>query len=133
MVPLRARQVAMAKASSAGLRRGVAKAGARRRKSAEPAADVAADPAVESPAALVAAVGAAGLTPLDYMLRVLRDESASPAARMNAAKCAAPYIHARLASTEFKAPGLDKIGDAMAGLLKRAQESGGGVAGLVRS
>lgn len=107
------------------------KARARKRKAAV-AAGAGVD-AVPVPAPDGAAgAGAPPLTPLDYLLMVLRDETASATARMNAAKCAAPYVHARLASTEFKAPGLDKIGDAMAGLLKRAQESGGGVAGLVK-
>lgn len=41
-----------------------------------------------------------GLMPLDYMLEVLRDEAMEPAARMDAAKAAAPYVHAKLASVE---------------------------------
>ena len=36
------------------------------------------------------------LTPLDYMFGVLRNEEASHALRMDAAKSAAPYCHARL-------------------------------------
>lgn len=43
---------------------------------------------------------AAGLTPLDYMLRVLRDEREADARRMWAAEKAAPYVHAKLASVE---------------------------------
>jgi len=43
----------------------------------------------------------AGLTPLDYMLSVLRDEGADPKDRMWAAEKAAPYVHPRLASTEL--------------------------------
>ena len=39
-----------------------------------------------------------GITPLDYMLQVMRDESAEPAKRLDAAKAAAPYVHPRLAS-----------------------------------
>ena len=42
----------------------------------------------------------AGLTPLDYMLGILRDEDAKTAARMHAAVHAAPYIHPRLAAIE---------------------------------
>ena len=34
------------------------------------------------------------------MLAVLRDEGAEPQVRMEAAKCAAPYVHPRLASIE---------------------------------
>lgn len=41
-----------------------------------------------------------GITPLDYMLEVLRDETAEASARMDAAKAAAPYVHAKLASVE---------------------------------
>jgi hypothetical protein len=48
---------------------------------------------------------AEGLTPLDYMLSVLRDEDMEPAARMDAAKAAAPYVHAKLASVEHKGDG----------------------------
>ncbi len=39
-----------------------------------------------------------GITPLDYMLQVMRDESVEPAKRLDAAKAAAPYVHPRLAS-----------------------------------
>lgn len=43
-----------------------------------------------------------GLTPLEYMLNVLRDPSA-PADRKDwAAEKAAPYLHARLSSIESK-------------------------------
>ena len=45
-----------------------------------------------------------GLTPLDYMLTVLRSEDAEPAARMDAAKAAAPYVHPRLSAIENRAP-----------------------------
>lgn len=37
-----------------------------------------------------------GLTPLEYMLGVMRDESGTPAMRLDAAKSAAPYVHPRL-------------------------------------
>jgi hypothetical protein len=42
----------------------------------------------------------AGMTPLDFMLKVLRDEGAEFKDRCWAAEKAAPYIHARLASVE---------------------------------
>ena len=80
----------------------------------------------------MAALEAGGLMPLDYMLQVLRDEAATPAQRMDAAKYAAPYVHARLGSTELKAPQLDEVTDALAALIERAQGEGGGVGGLVR-
>lgn len=47
-----------------------------------------------------AEIAASGLTPLDYMLSVLRDDSAPVARRDEMAKAAAPYCHNRLASIE---------------------------------
>jgi hypothetical protein len=41
-----------------------------------------------------------GLTPLEYMLILLRDERQDPDKRFEAAKAAAPYVHARLAAVE---------------------------------
>jgi hypothetical protein len=52
--------------------------------------------------AIEAKIAASGLTPLDYMLDVLRNEANDPATRMDAAKAAAPYVHAKLASVEHK-------------------------------
>lgn len=43
---------------------------------------------------------AEGLTPLEYMLDVLRNDQADPKDRMWAAEKAAPYIHPKLASVE---------------------------------
>jgi hypothetical protein len=43
------------------------------------------------------------MTPLDYMISVMRDESASRAERMEAAGKAAPYVHPRLAAVELTA------------------------------
>ncbi|WP_340118018.1 hypothetical protein [Pelagibius sp. 7325] len=40
------------------------------------------------------------LSPLDYMLQVLRDPEASPAERKWAAEKAAPFIHPRLQTVE---------------------------------
>lgn len=42
-----------------------------------------------------------GTTPLEYMLRVLRDTAVDTGRRDWAAAAAAPYVHARLASTEL--------------------------------
>jgi hypothetical protein len=47
------------------------------------------------------AIAASGLTPLDYMIAVMRDEKREPALRLDAAKSPAPYIHSRLASQEL--------------------------------
>jgi hypothetical protein len=45
-----------------------------------------------------------GITPLDYLLSIMRDESEDKRERLDAAKAAAPYCHARLASTELSGP-----------------------------
>lgn len=47
------------------------------------------------------AVALADLTPLEFMLKVLRDESRDDAERMQAAIQAAPYVHPRLAATQM--------------------------------
>ena len=49
---------------------------------------------------VVAKIEASGLTPLDYMLKVMRDENEVLDVRLDAAKAAAPYVHPRLASIE---------------------------------
>lgn len=53
----------------------------------------------------VAAIEASGLTPLDYMLSILRDDNLAMPDRFEAAKAAAPYVHAKLASVESKISG----------------------------
>ena len=45
------------------------------------------------------------LTPLDYMLAELRNESNSKAMRLDIAVKAAPYCHARLQHTDLNASG----------------------------
>jgi len=54
---------------------------------------------------LVAKVEESGITPLDYMLNLLHDETAEAKDRMWAAEKAAPYVHAKLASVEHKGDG----------------------------
>jgi hypothetical protein len=49
-------------------------------------------------AAREAEIRSSGLTPLDYMLQVMRDEEAPTELRLDAAARAAPYVHPRLAS-----------------------------------
>ena len=49
----------------------------------------------------VKAIEESGLTPLEYMLRVLRDERQDPAVRLDAANKAAPYVHAKLSSIDI--------------------------------
>ena len=46
-----------------------------------------------------------GISPLEYMLSVLRDPKASQDRRDAAAKAAAPYLHPRLQYTELDASG----------------------------
>lgn len=41
-----------------------------------------------------------GITPLDYLLSVMRDDQKMPDVRLDAAKAAAPYVHPRLAAIE---------------------------------
>lgn len=41
-----------------------------------------------------------GIMPLEFMLNILRDETVPRDERMDAAKAAAPYVHAKLASVE---------------------------------
>lgn len=47
-----------------------------------------------------AAVAASGLSPLDFMLHLMRDEGQPLPLRADAAKNAAPYVHPRLAAVE---------------------------------
>ena len=50
----------------------------------------------------MAALAAGGITPLEYMLSVVRDPAVEYRRRDQMAQAAAPYLHARLASTEIK-------------------------------
>lgn len=52
-------------------------------------------------AAKAAEIAASGLTPLEFMLQVLRDPEQPYALRMDASKGAAPYVHPRLANIEL--------------------------------
>jgi hypothetical protein len=42
--------------------------------------------------------------PLDYLLKIMRDKDQDARSRLDAAKAAAPYCHARLSSTELSGP-----------------------------
>lgn len=50
------------------------------------------------------ALALSGLTPIDYMLSVMRDEKAPRDVRMDAARSVAPYVHPKLAAIEHKGP-----------------------------
>jgi hypothetical protein len=67
-----------------------------------------------------AAVVAAGVTPLEYMLKVLRDRNAEWSRRDEMAKAAAPYLHPRLAAIEHGNKNELGIADRLAAALKRA-------------
>ena len=47
-----------------------------------------------------AEVAASGITPLEYMLSVMRDDEADPNRRDDMAKASAPYVHPKLAAVE---------------------------------
>jgi hypothetical protein len=49
-------------------------------------------------------VAATGITPLDYMLSVMRDVKAEASRRDDMAKAAAPYVHPRLATNTHQGP-----------------------------
>ena len=51
---------------------------------------------------LIKAVEEEGITPLDYMLSILRDETKTESVRLQAAKDAAPYVHQRLQAIEME-------------------------------
>lgn len=51
------------------------------------------------------AVASTGMTPLEYLTSIYRDVGADEAKRLDAAKAAAPYVHARLTSVEAKIEG----------------------------
>jgi hypothetical protein len=51
-------------------------------------------------AAKAAEIAATGETPLDYMMRVMRDKSANHDRRDKMAAAAAPYVHPKLANIE---------------------------------
>ena len=54
-----------------------------------------------------AEIAGSGLTPLDYMLQVMRDEENNLATRLDAAVKAAPYVHPKLATIESRHSGLN--------------------------
>lgn len=57
-----------------------------------------------------------GITPLEFMLEVMRDTKADRAERLDMAKAAAPYIHPRLAAVEHSGDMTLRHEDALADL-----------------
>ena len=53
--------------------------------------------------AMLEEIASTGETPLQYMLRVMRDSEATPSRRDAMAAAAAPYIHPRLAQLDMAA------------------------------
>lgn len=64
-------------------------------------------------------IARSGLTPLEYMLKVMRNSKADNSRRDDMAKAAAPYVHPKLSTTQHTGPGggpiqtvdLTKLGD----------------------
>lgn len=56
---------------------------------------------------------AGGEMPLDFLLRIMRDDKADEAKRIDCAKAAAPYVHAKLANIEANVTGELAIGQAV--------------------
>jgi len=59
-----------------------------------------------------------GITPLEYMLDVLRNPDSEQGRRDDMSKAAAPYMHPKLSSTEVKIP--EKIVAEIRGTLRKA-------------
>ncbi len=82
----------------------------------------------------IKAVAKTGITPLDYLLKVMRDGRNEQAERVDAARIAAPYVHAKLTAIDHSSadgsmspqPTIDpaKLGDdTMADILNAAKPS----------
>jgi hypothetical protein len=48
-----------------------------------------------------------GISPLDYLLSVMRDDDNDGHTRLDAAKAAAPYVHAKLSAVDTTVKGPD--------------------------
>lgn len=78
-----------------------------------------------------------GITPLEYMLKVMRNPRADTERRDGMAKAAAPFVHAKLASMEHRGAvgsyDLSKVDendlDRLEAILRAASVTGGGPGG----
>jgi hypothetical protein len=68
---------------------------------------------------ILARATAEGLSPLEFMLEVLRDETKPFNDRFEAAKAAAPYTHPKLASVEHKGDANNPLGIAIMSAVPR--------------
>lgn len=59
----------------------------------------------------IAKAEAGGEMPLDFLLRIMRDAASEEAKRIDCAKAAAPYLHAKLANIEANVTGAIAIGE----------------------
>ncbi len=78
-----------------------------------------------------AEAAASKVSPLDFMLMLMRDEAKPAALRLSAARAAAPYVHGRYAGEEPEG-GESRLRESLKVLVDQAQERGGGVTALVR-
>ena len=75
-------------------------------------------------AAKQAEIAASGLTPLDYMLGILRDEEMTTESRFEAAKAAAPYVHPKLSTVAVDGELKHTADDTLAKLLQEIALNG---------
>lgn len=61
----------------------------------------------------IAKAEAGGEMPLDFLLRMMRDDAADETKRIDCAKAAAPYVHARLANIDANVTGALTIANAV--------------------
>lgn len=78
-----------------------------------------------------AEVAQSGLTPLAYMLKVMRDTKVDKARRDEMAKASAPYVHPRLNAVDHGAA-INELSDTLNRLLSGATREGNAVADLVK-
>lgn len=69
------------------------------------------------------AIAASGETPLEYMLRILRDPSIDNSRRDDMAKAAAPYVHPRLTAMDISGRLEIGIGSKLDAALKRVGQN----------
>lgn len=73
-------------------------------------------------AELQAAVESGGETPLQYMLRVMRDKTQEWERRDDMARAAAPFVHAKLANVEHSGKIDLGLGERLEGSLSRLEQ-----------